>query len=96
MTRKYKFLEEEDVKVAEQNGISRELLRRRINEWGWTRERAVSEPKHEHKVQNGTWEEWKDIAVVSHGTFRVRLVRGWSEERAALTYPSHSRRKVKN
>lgn len=96
MTKKYKYLDEGDVKRAAENGVSRELLRRRINEWGWTRERAVSEPKHEHKVQTGAWDFWKKVAVVSHGTFRVRLLRGWSEEAAATTPPSYSRNERKS
>jgi len=79
------YLTEWHYAEAEQNGIERLLVYRRVIECGWDTERAIREPVNEKNRPTGEWEKWKGIAVVSHSTYRVRRSRGMSEEAAALT-----------
>lgn len=79
------FLTESDYRIAAENGLDRSLVYRRVNDIGWSIERAIMEPVHQEHRATGAWERWKDVAVVNYQTFRTRLSRGKSEEMAALT-----------
>lgn len=79
------FLTESDYRIAAENGLDRSLVYRRVNDIGWSVERAITESIHEENRATGAWTRWKDVAVVNYQTFRTRLSRGKSEEAAALT-----------
>lgn len=86
------YLTECDYKIANENGIDRLLVYRRVYECGWEIERAITERVNDKYSPTGEWHKWKDVAVVSHGTYRVRRMRGMTEAEAALT---PKKRKVK-
>lgn len=87
-------LTENDYRIADENGIERLLAYRRVNECGWSVERAITEDVNDKHRPTGAWERWKQIAEkngVSHQLFRTRLSRGKSEEAAALEPPRKPR-----
>src|SRR5690606_7631526 len=87
-------LTEQDYRIADENGIERLLVYRRVNECGWNIERAITEGVNEKHRPTGAWDRWKEAAEqngVSHQLFRTRLSRGKSEEEAALEPPRKSR-----
>ena len=85
------FISEAEYKVAEANGIDRMLVYRRVNEQGWSNERAITEEVNEKHRATGAWKRWEHMAVVTYQNFRTRLSRGMSEEMAALTPPRKAR-----
>jgi len=80
------YITPEEYEVAAGSGISKKTLELRVREYGWSKERALPEP-----VQRRTdWSEWYAVAErngISHGTFRARIYRGWTPERAATEPP---------
>lgn len=67
--------------IAEENGISRELVRERVYLYGWSVRRAINEPKHNRKKN-----EWLDVALangISKNTFHARRANGMTDEEAA-------------
>jgi hypothetical protein len=78
-------LTEKDYAIAEANGISRSLLYQRFYRHEWDKEKAMTKPVRQNLY---LWEKWKDKAVVSETTFRNRVHKGWTEEKAATT-PGH-------
>jgi hypothetical protein len=76
------YITPEEYEAAAARGISARTLNLRIRLYSWPKERAITEP-----VQQRTdWSEWYAVAEVngiSRGTFRMRIHKGWSPERAA-------------
>lgn len=86
------YLQPEHYNIAEQNGISKELLEKRIFYYGLTAEEACNKPVDTRCHKTGRWGRWKEKAVVSYKTFSSRInFLGWDEERAAMT-PRMSRK----
>jgi hypothetical protein len=85
------YITPEEYEAAAARGISRKTLELRVRTYGWPKERAVTE-----LVQQRTdWSEWYAVAAendITPLTFRTRIYRGWSPERAA-TVPPRPRRK---
>lgn len=79
------YLTEDKYEIAEENGISRKVVFRRVVENGWDITRAITEPVNTKHHPTGAWERWQHVAVVSYQNFRTRLSRGWTEAEAALT-----------
>lgn len=46
------FLTFEELRIAEENGISRKLAHQRVREWGWKNQKAITEPKREYRKKN--------------------------------------------
>ena len=87
-------LTEQDYRVADENGIERLLVYRRVNECGWDVERAITEEVNDKHRPTGAWDRWKQVAQkngVSHQLFRTRLSRGKTEEEAAFEPPRKPR-----
>jgi hypothetical protein len=78
-------LSENDYKIAEANGIPRNIVYMRFYRHAWDKEKAITQPVRQRLY---LWEKWKDKAVVSETTFRNRVHKGWPEEKAATT-PGH-------
>lgn len=76
------YITPEEYEAAAARGISKKTLELRVREYGWSKERALTEP-----VQRRTdWSKWYPIAErngISRGTFHMRIHKGWSPERAA-------------
>lgn len=89
------YLTPQDFEIAEENGIKKKTVERRVMDFGWDIERAITEPVNERSYATGAWAQWEHIANVTYQNFRTRLSRGWSEQDAALTPPGKPRgRKV--
>ncbi|PIC72410.1 hypothetical protein [Sporosarcina sp. P17b] len=82
------FLLEDDFLTAEANGISRRLATQRVQEYGWTVDRAITEtPNRPNEAFQNLWEEWESIAKQNHVTrdnfYNRTRIRGLSPEEAA-------------
>ena len=77
------YITPEEYEIALRNGISNYTLERRIRLYGWSKERALSEPSQKHNNRD----KWLKIALkngIKRSTFLGRINKyGWSEERAA-------------
>ena len=87
-------LTEQDYRIADENGIDRLLVYRRVIECGWCVERAITEEVNEKHRPTGAWDRWKEVALkngVSHQLFRTRISRGKTEAEAACEPPRRAR-----
>lgn len=79
------YITPEEYEKAEKNGIDKNTLYKRIREYGWDKQRALSQPKRVRPNLS----KWKAIAVkngISEGTFYSRVCNmKWDLERAATT-----------
>ena len=76
-------LTEENFKIGEENGINRKNVRQRYVNYGWTIERATSEPI---ETSASEWSKWKDIAKqngIYNELFNIRVKKGLTPEQAA-------------
>jgi hypothetical protein len=83
---RYWELTEEDFKIAEQNGLSRQLVKDRFNKRLWSKQRAITKPKQ--GTHNSAWSKWKDLSKVDRRAFERRLSKGWDPMKAATTPPT--------
>src|SRR5574339_282747 len=77
-------LTEENFLIGEENGISRKNVRQRYVNYGWTIERATTDPITTYK--DSKWKLWKETALqngVYLELFHSRLKTGLTEEQAA-------------
>lgn len=78
---------EEQLKIAEQNGISKKMIRNRIKNDGMTVEEAISKPRR----QAAFTKEELTIAQsngISRGMLSNRLSVGWDKQRAITEAPN--------
>lgn len=76
----YEFVTDEEYEVAEKKGLSKKLINQRM-ENGWNKERALTEPTQNKKV-----DEWLEKAMsngISKNAYQKRLRRGWTKVRAS-------------
>ncbi|HDR7969526.1 TPA: hypothetical protein QCY14_004918 [Bacillus pacificus] len=81
------YITPEEYDIAEKNGISKDLLNRRVRESGWDKEVAMSKPS-----QHGStgWHLVKEIAKehgISYWTFKQRRRAGMELMKAATVPP---------
>nr|WP_088327054.1 hypothetical protein [Bacillus cereus] len=81
------YITPEEYDIAEKNGISKDLLNRRVREGGWDKEVAMSKPS-----QHGStgWHLVKEIAKengISYWTFKQRRRAGMELMKAATIPP---------
>ena len=74
-----------DYAQAEENGISKELLRNRIWGQGWNKTKAKTQPVREKLFDHGGWAKVALENGISRNTFYGRINRGWEDEKAATT-----------
>lgn len=78
-------LTEEDYKIAESNGISRNTARHRYQYYFWDKDRAITEPVRGY-IDKSKWVKIAEKNGVSRATFHYRMWKyKWSEEKAATT-----------
>lgn len=90
-----KYVTEEQYKIAEHNGISRNNVYQRIYCYDYDVERAITEPLRKPSTR---WQKWKEVAQahgITNEAFNSRIARGLSEEEAA-TRPLGERPKTYN
>ena len=92
MARKSLYITPEDFEEAEANGINREALGQRVRQYGWSIERAKTEPIREKLFYHGNWLSVALKNGIKSETFYARINRGWDDERAA-TEPVAKRNK---
>lgn len=76
------YVTPQEYEIAEQNGISAKNLNNRIRQFGWHKERAMTEPYRQRRDLS----EWGKIAEsngIQYRTMQTRIARGWSIEDAA-------------
>lgn len=83
MNTNYVYITPEEYEKAEENGIDKNTLYKRLIEYGWDKQRALSQPKRVRPNLS----KWKAIAVkngISEGTFYSRVcTMKWDLEKAA-------------
>ncbi|MDP4087435.1 MAG: hypothetical protein Q8934_22995 [Bacillota bacterium] len=78
---------EEEYKIAESNGISRQTVYQRIK-YGWSKKKAITKPVTNYRKL------CKEIGI-NYDTFNQRLERGWKVEKA-LNHPVNVKNRPKN
>jgi hypothetical protein len=81
------YITPEEYDQAAANGIGARQLNRRIRDFGWSKQRAITESPREVLDRR----ELLRIAAsngVGRVTFQTRISRGWDAEKAAMTPPS--------
>ncbi|MCY8180867.1 MULTISPECIES: hypothetical protein [Bacillus] len=77
------YITPKEYERAAQNGVSKELLERRIRRSGWDKKRAITTPA----LKRMPLSEWADVAEsngISRKRFSCRINNlGWDEEKAA-------------
>ncbi|MEB9770344.1 hypothetical protein P4K44_33135, partial [Bacillus cereus] len=71
------YITPEEYEAAAKNGISNELLTRRIRNLGWDKEIAMTKPS---RYNANRWKNIKEIALkngISHSTYTARIKKGW-------------------
>ena len=85
------YITPEDIKEAGENGISAELLTRRVYYQRWTKRRAIKEPPQAKKLTNEHFEIAQKNGI-SKNTVKHRVSHlGWDIEKA-ITTPIISRK----
>nr|WP_306474301.1 nucleoside permease [Bacillus pseudomycoides] len=92
-----RWLTDEEYARAAESGISKSALRRRVYDYGWDLEEALTAPpgsvRHEFERKH---EKWLKVALkngIKSSTFYSRLNLGWSYENAA-NKPVHKKNKT--
>lgn len=85
----YKYISDEDYKIAAANGISRNNVTNRVNTLGWSIEKAITTPIKTYKKTNyGIKKEQREIAYkngILRQTLDFRLKNGMSVQEAITT-----------
>ncbi|WP_062105229.1 hypothetical protein [Bacillus niameyensis] len=86
---------EEELKIIEGNGLTRDRVRTRILREGWSREKAINTPITRMSPDEAT--KYRKLAKengVAMATFYYRIKKGMSPEMAATTKAKNTRRIV--
>lgn len=89
---------QEHVRAVEKNGIGLAMFYKRINEYGWTVEEAMTKPLKQGKPRTSDYHKYKELCLkneITQWTFRKRIERGMTPEEAAYTPKSKFGRKIK-
>ena len=82
MDRDY-YITPEEYEIAEKNGISRDVMSKRVRGLCWRKQRAMTEPIRKH-TKRKHWAELAKENGISYNTFMTRVNDlKWDEERAA-------------
>jgi hypothetical protein len=79
------YLSPQDYKVAESNGISRDIAYSRFYILGWNRERAITQPVKKKNPEKIRWRKIAKTNGIPYTTYYERLTAGWTFEQAATT-----------
>lgn len=80
----YYYITDEHYTIAKQNGIKELTVHNRVNNLGWSVERAITEKPMQRKSTR--WKEFKDISLsngIGYNTYVTRVHRGMSCELAS-------------
>ncbi|WP_339194661.1 hypothetical protein MKY95_23325 [Paenibacillus sp. FSL P4-0176] len=73
---------QDDIKIAEDNDISKWHVIERVKRYNWAIEDAVTDPVRKHE-KHGNWPEIAEANDIPRATYYARYSSGWSHERAA-------------
>ena len=87
------YLTPDDFEIALQNGISIELAQNRVYRHGWSKQRAITQPRKSARTSH--WAIWRSTAEengICKSTFSTRMAsQGMTPEEAATT-PLHGKK----
>ena len=82
-----------EYEIAQENGISKRQLEKRVRNYGWKIERAINEPPQKKRTIPKEIIQRAEANGISYSTLRQRIHRfGWEHERAC-TEPLQDRKK---
>ena len=94
------FITEEHYKIAKENGIQEATLYRRVHQYGWDIEKAITTPPIPRQSRSRKHpKKYTDLALANGVcliTFYARLKRGWTYEQASSIKPLPLYEKLKN
>ncbi|WP_338630441.1 hypothetical protein [Clostridium baratii] len=76
------YITPEEYAIAERNGIGKDTLESRVRKLGWDKEKAITK-KVEKRNKYGEWIEVSRRNGINDATFRYRVRKGWTLEKAA-------------
>lgn len=83
------YITDEQYKIGIENGIKKPTICRRVYQYGWDIEKAITTPVIPREERSRKYpKEYTDLALangMSIITFYSRLKKGWSYEKAATT-----------
>lgn len=78
------YITPEEYEQAEAIGVDSQNLDRRVRLLGWKKDKAINTPL-ESFTDRSYWSRVAEENGIKYQTFYSRIVRGWSEEKAATT-----------
>lgn len=78
-----RWLEKEDYKAAEKNGIGYCMLYRRVYQMGWDIDKAINTPPRKYQFREQKWLRLALENGIKKMTFLTRVYKGMSPEEAA-------------
>lgn len=75
------YVTPEEYKIAESNGISRDLVNKRIRNYAWDKKKAITLPPSPTSKYGSIKDRLKENGI-AESTFYKRIAYGWSIERA--------------
>lgn len=90
MTRIY--ITDEQYLIANRNGISKKNVYQRVNEYGWSVEKAITQPLHntKNKKTDRTLMLLAELNGVNYGTYKKRIKDGMDPHEAAVKSSKYS------
>ena len=98
---RYKYKDEYKTlaEYSREYGISRDVLKARIQRYGWTVEKAIETPllkrHHSYNGETHTIREWSEILNIPYGTIQSRMYYGYSFEDSIIGNIKSKERGVK-
>lgn len=77
------YITPEEYKIAESNGISKDLVNKRIRLYAWDKHSAILLAPHNTKKYDESIKKILKTNGISESTFYKRISYGWTVERAA-------------
>lgn len=77
------YITPEEYKIAESNGISKELVNKRVRLYAWDKHSAILLAPNKIKKYDESIKALLKVNGISEATFYKRISYGWTVERAA-------------
>lgn len=87
------IITEADIQRAATIGVTDKMLRSRVKNGGWDKERAITTPPNAPKHVGNPWVKVAKENGISESAFKERVKRGWTSQKAATTPTGRSKPK---